>query len=143
MMLGRVLCLSLPFLCCSLACLESKGKMLSPGGEVLPGGTAHDLLFSGLGGICCNKWQASRGLLLFRYVSWHSWGCWQSLTWPWGEDSHVRWVQLPGSQCSKAGGLYESVLHEMNANSRGDRGIPMSNRQVGTCPMLLCRCSRS
>lgn len=57
----------------------------------------------------------------------------------------MRWVQLPGSECSKAEGLYESVLHEMNANSRGDRGIPMSmlNRQAGTCPMLLCRCRQS
>lgn len=33
----------------------------------------------------------------------------------------MRWVQLPRSECSEAGGLYELELHEMNANSRRDR----------------------
>ena len=33
---------------------------------MLPGGMAPDLSFSGLGGSCCNNWQASHGLLLLR-----------------------------------------------------------------------------
>lgn len=60
----------------------------------------------------------------------------------------MRWVQLPRSECSKAGGLYELVPHEMNANSRGDGGgggIPMSllNQQAGACLMLFHSCGRS
>lgn len=103
----------------SPACLRLNGKMTGPGGEVSPGGTARAPLLSGLGGSCCNNWQASSDLLLLMDPG--TPGGVGSLLPTWGEDSHVRWVQLPRSECSEAGGLYESELHEMNANSRRDR----------------------
>lgn len=39
--------------------------------------------------------------------------------WPWREGGHGVGA-APRSQCGKEGDLGELVLHEMNANSRGD-----------------------
>lgn len=64
------------------------------------------------------SWQASLGSPLLGDPSTAE--VLAALTWP-GEEVALGWVQLP-DQCGKAGGLGELVLHEMNANSRGDGG---------------------
>lgn len=65
-------------------------------------------------------WQASLGLLFLGDPSTPE--VLAALTWPWGEGA------APRSECGKAEGLDELVLHEMNANSRGagGGGIPMA-----------------
>lgn len=123
--LGRALYLSLPFLHHSPACLELNGKMTSPGGEVLPGGTAHDPSFGGLGGNCCNNWQASYGLIflfLFFLTNPSTPRSAGSLSPGWGERT-AGWDGCSSLDLSavKQEVHMNLVLHDMNADSRGDR----------------------
>lgn len=71
------------------------------------------------------SWQASLGLLLLWDPSTPE--VLAALTWSWGEGGHGMGA-APSSECGKAGGWDELVLHEMNANSRGGDagGIPMA-----------------
>lgn len=88
---------------------------------MLPGGWAPPVAAGAL------TWQSSLGLLFLGDPSTPE--VLPTLTWPWGEGGHGLGA-APGSESGKAGGLDELVLHEMNANSRGDGGggggIPVS-----------------